>query len=54
MTKALNLEIYDPVALRELMLTTDLMIVANATDRHLSQEAIDVALGLKQASRLHA
>jgi len=46
MTDALDLELYDPVVLGELVLTADLMIAANTSERHLSQHAIDVALGL--------
>ena len=47
MSDVFDLETYDPVVLGELMLTTDLMIMANtATESHLSQEAIDAALGL--------
>jgi len=54
MTDTLDLELYDPVVLGELVLTADLMIVANTTDRHLSQEAIDRALGLGHAPALPA
>jgi hypothetical protein len=54
MTDVLDLELYDPVILGELMLTADLMIVANSTRRHMSREAIDVALGLTRVSRLPA
>lgn len=54
MTDVLDLELYDPVVLAELVLTADLMIVANSTKRHMSQEAIDVALGLTHVSRLPA
>jgi hypothetical protein len=54
MSDVLALELYDPVVLGELVLTADLMIVANTTDSHLSQDAIDVALGLRHVSRLHA
>jgi hypothetical protein len=54
MSDVLDLELYDPVVLGELVLTADLMIVANTTDSHLSQDAIDVALGLRHVSRLHA
>jgi hypothetical protein len=46
MTDSLQLDLYDPAALREVALMADLMIAANTTRRHLSQEAIDVALGL--------
>lgn len=49
MTDDLRLELYDPVALRELALMADLMIMANTTKQHLSQEAIDDALGLTHA-----
>jgi len=54
MTDVLDLELYDPVVLGELVLTADLMIVANTADRHLSQEAIDAALGLTHVPRLYA
>jgi hypothetical protein len=54
MTDALDLEVYDPVVLGELVLTADLMIAANTTKRHLSQQAIDVALGLAPGLRIPA
>lgn len=54
MTDTLDLELYDPVVLGELVLTADLMIVANTTDRHLSQQAIDAALGLAPVPTLPA
>lgn len=54
MTEALDGELYDPVELAELQLTADLMIVANTTQHHLTQRAIDVALGLDQALPLGA
>lgn len=54
MTDTLDLELYDPVVLGELVLTADLMIVANTTDRHLSQQAIDTALGLAPVPTLPA
>ena len=54
MTDALDIEIYDPVVLDELVLTADLMIAANTTEHHLSQHAIDVALGLDHALALGA
>ena len=54
MTDLLDLEIYDPVVLGELVLTADLMIAANTTDCHLSQHAIDLALGLGRTCRLPA
>ena len=49
MIDVLDLDVQDPVALGELVLTADLMIAANTTERHLSQHAVDVALGLAQA-----
>jgi len=49
MTDVLNVELHDPVVLDEVELTADLMIAANTTERHLSQHAVDVALGLAQA-----
>ena len=54
MTDALQLDLYDPIALCEVALMADLMIAANTTPRHLSQEAIDDALGLSHAVRLSA
>lgn len=48
MTEVSTVELYDPVGLAELVLTANLMIAANTTSRHLSQHAIDVALGLAQ------
>ena len=54
MTDALNLYLHDPVALSELVLTAELMIAANTTERHLSQHAIDVALGLARRLRVLA
>ena len=54
MTDVLNLELYDPIALRELSEMADLMIAANATDHHLSQEDIDITLGLSHAVQLGA
>lgn len=54
MTDALHLELYDPNALREVALMADLMIAANTSDYHLSQEAIDGALGLDQELTLGA
>lgn len=52
MNDALDVELYDPVMLCELRLTTDLMIVANTTEHHLSQAAIDLALDLGHAKPL--
>jgi hypothetical protein len=46
MTDVLDLEIHDPTVLGELVLTADLMIAANTSECHLSQHAIDLALGL--------
>ena len=46
MTDKLRFDLYDLVALTELELMSDLMIAANATDHHLTQVAIDTALGL--------
>lgn len=54
MTDVLDLEIYDPVVLGELVLTADLMIAANTTESHLSQHAIDVVLGLAPGLRIPA
>jgi hypothetical protein len=44
-----HLELYDPIALREVAAMADLMIVANTSEDRLSQAAIDVALGLTPA-----
>ena len=46
MTDALPTEIYDPIAMRELEMMADLMILANTNEQHLSQKAIDAALGI--------
>ena len=50
MTDALDIELFDPIALCELAVMADLMIAANTTDQHLSDEAIDSALGLARAA----
>jgi len=54
MTDVLDLDIYDPVVLGELVLTADLMIAANSTERHLTQHAIDAVLGLVQGVMIPA
>jgi hypothetical protein len=54
MTDVLDLKHYDPVVLGELVLTADLMIAAHCTERHLSQHAIDAALGLTHGMRIPA
>jgi hypothetical protein len=54
MTHASHLELYDKIALREVAVMADLMIAANTAENHLSQEAIDVALGLERALQLTA
>lgn len=54
MADVLDLEIYDPVVLDELVSTADLMIAANTSERHLSQHAIDLVLGLAPAMRIPA
>jgi hypothetical protein len=53
MTTALHPEFYDPIA-RELAILAELVTAANATEHHLGQEAIDVALGLGQGLKLGA
>lgn len=52
MTDVLDLEVSDPIVLAELVMTADLMIAANTTERHLSQHTIDVALGLAPGLRV--
>jgi len=49
MTDTRDVELYDPIALREVAVMANLMIVANTSEDHLTQEAIDIALGLDPA-----
>jgi hypothetical protein len=53
MTDALDVELYDSIALRELHVMTDLMIAANTTEHRLSHDAIDSALGLARVAGRH-
>jgi len=46
MNDPLDVSLVDTVLLAELELTTELMIAATQSDRHLSQDEIDVLLGL--------
>ena len=54
MTDALDIELYDSIALRELEVMASLMIAANTTNHRLSRDAIDSALGLARAALRHA
>jgi hypothetical protein len=46
MNDPLDVSLVDTILLIELELTTELMIAATPSDRHLSQDEIDVLLGL--------